>query len=425
MGIAEEWRKLQSVKRVVVKVGTSTLTYETGNLNLPRMEILVRQLVDLKNQGRDVILVTSAAVGAGMGRLNISERPAEISSRQALAAIGQGILMHIYEKFFSEYGVAVAQVLLTKDDLADRHRFLNARTTLRQIMTYGAVPIINENDTVAFDQIRVGDNDTLAAMVAGLVDADLLVLLSDVDGLYTGDPRKDANAQWIPVVEGITPEIEAIAGGEGSRLGSGGMATKIAAARISVTQGIPMVLTNGSRKDCMDFLSCDVPQEDPSAAAIPTAGTSAEGRSTAGMSGGRESADEKVVGGKAIGNGGNRPGCTLFLPKERSLGSRKGWLAFSTRPSGVVYVDAGAKTALLENGKSLLPSGVLDVEGGFIRGEVVEIRQGSSIIARGITNYSAEDMAMIKGKHSSEIEGILGPGMEQEVIHRDNLSAWV
>jgi len=384
MNIAEEWKKLQKAPRVVVKVGTSTLTYETGNLNLVRMEYLVRQLVDLKNQGRDLILVTSAAVGAGMGRLNIKERPKEIAAKQALAAIGQGILMHTYEKFFGEFGIAVAQVLLTKDDLADRQRYLNARTTLRTIMDYGAVPIINENDTVAFDQIKVGDNDTLAAMVAGLTDADLLVLLSDIDGLFTKDPRKDPDAELIPLVEDITPEIEAVAGGEGSRFASGGMTTKIAAARIAVTQGIPMVLANGSHRDCLGFLSCE---------------ENGEG-------------EENLFRG------------TLFLPKAHSLGSRKGWLAFSTRPAGTVFIDEGAAKALLEKGRSLLASGILSVEGNFQRGEVVEIRQKTKTVARGITNYGAADLTLIKGRHSSEIEAILGPGQEQEVSHRDNLSPW-
>jgi glutamate 5-kinase len=319
-----------------------------------------------------------------MGRLNIQERPKEMAAKQALAAIGQGILMHIYEKYFGEFGIAVAQVLLTKDDVAHRQRYLNARNTLRQISEYGAVPIINENDTVAFDQLKVGDNDTLAAMVAGLVDADLLVLLSDVDGLYSGDPRKYPAAKMIPVVEEITPEIEALAGGEGSKLGSGGMVTKIAAARIAVTQGIPMVLTNGAHRNCLQFLN------DGEMEGIP---------------------DHHANG-------------TLFVPKAHFLGSRKGWLAFSTRTAGAIMVDEGASKALLENGRSLLPSGILGTEGDFSRGEVVEIRYGAGVIARGIANFSAGELAQIKGRHSSEIEGILGPGHDQEAVHRDNLSPW-
>ncbi len=417
MEIKAGWSKLHKAKRIVVKVGTSTLTHQTGNLNLMQMELLVRQLADLKNQGRDVILVTSAAVGAGMGRLNIQEKPKEISAKQALAAIGQGILMHIYEKLFGEYGIAVAQVLLTKDDVAHRQRYLNARTTLRQIMEYGAIPVINENDTVAFDQIKVGDNDTLAAMVAGLTDADLLVLLSDIDGLYTSDPRKDPEASLIPLVEEITPEVEALAGGEGSKFGSGGMQTKIAAARIAVMQGIPMVLTNGSRRDCLQFLNESRDQ-------------AAEGQAMAVNEGPTVEHATGVNEGSAVGHAtGVNQGLTvyqgtLFLPKAHPLGSRKGWLAFSTRTAGGIIVDEGAAAALQERGKSLLASGVLQVQGSFERGQVVEISFASRTIARGIVNYSSKELESIRGRHSSEIEGLLGPGHEPEVIHRDNLSLW-
>jgi len=376
------WNELKKAKRIVVKVGTSSLTYPTGNLNLVSLEQLTRQLVAIKNQGREVLLVTSAAVGAGMGRINIKDKPEKISDRQALAAIGQGILMHIYEKFFNEYGVVVAQVLLTKDDLADRQRYLNARNTMRKILEYSAVPVINENDTVAFDQIKFGDNDTLSAMVAGLVDADLLVLLSDIDGLYTNDPNKDAGAKLIPIVEDITPEIESLAGGEGSALGSGGMKTKIAAARIAVSQGIPMVLANGSHQDSLRFLSiCE------------------------------NSLEQDI---RSFG--------TLFLPKLNSMGSRKGWLAFSTRPAGTVIVDEGASKAIADKDKSLLPSGVLSVENDFQRGEVVDVKYQSGVIARGIVNYSSGDITKIMGKHSSEIDSILGFGYDREIIHKDNLS---
>ena len=373
------WQMPDKAKRIVVKVGTSTLTHENGNLHLMRMAHLVQQIADVKNQGREIILVTSGAVGAGMGRLGIRQRPKEISAKQALAAVGQGILMQTYEKHFGEYGIVVAQVLLTKDDVASRQRYLNARNTLRQILAFGALPIINENDTVTFDEIKVGDNDTLAAMVAGLADADLLVLLSDIDGLYTADPRKDAQAQRIPIVEEITPSVEALAGGTGSALGSGGMQTKIAAARIAVNQGIPMVLTNGSQKNCLAFL--------------------------------QETAEESCPG-------------TLFLPKAHPLGSRKGWLAFSTRASGRLLVDAGAAQALCLGGKSLLPSGVTGAEGEFARGEVLEVVAAGKVIARGISNYGKEELLQILGKHSREIERILGPGQDEEVIHRDNLSLW-
>ncbi|MDR2600467.1 MAG: glutamate 5-kinase, partial [Oscillospiraceae bacterium] len=206
---------------------------------------------------KDVLLVTSAAVGAGMGCLNIKEKPESISERQALAAIGQGRLMHLYEKLFAEHGTVVAQVLLTKDDLEENERCFNAKTTIKQILAYNAVPIINENDTVSYEQIKFGDNDTLSAMVANLVEADLLILLSDIDGLYSKDPRKDDKAVLIPIVEEITQEIEDMTGGAGSELGSGGMTTKIAAAKIAMSSNIPMILTNGSPRECLTFLKPD------------------------------------------------------------------------------------------------------------------------------------------------------------------------
>ncbi|MDR1192684.1 MAG: glutamate 5-kinase [Peptococcaceae bacterium] len=376
MAIVGEWEKLTEAKRIVVKVGTSTLTDDTGSPHLGRMANLVRQMANLRQQGREIIFVTSGAVGAGMGRLGIREKPREISARQALAAIGQGLLMQTYERLFGEYGLAAAQVLLTRDDVAHRQRYLNARTTLRQILCYGAVPIINENDTVTFDEIQLGDNDTLAALTAGLTDADLLVLLSDIDGLYTQDPRKDPAAGLIPLVGEITPAIEALAGDPGGRFGSGGMRTKIAAARIAVSQGIPMVLANGSHPDCLGFLAA-------ASASLPRG--------------------------------------TLFLPTAHPLGSRKGWLAFSARGAGKLTVDDGAAAALLEKGKSLLPSGIAGTAGGFERGDVLEIESRGQIIARGITNYSERELLLSIGRHSGEIEGILGPGRENEVIHRDNL----
>ncbi|MEA4891250.1 MAG: glutamate 5-kinase [Peptococcaceae bacterium] len=468
----QEWGKLKEASRIVIKVGTSTLTHQTGNLNLMRMESLVRQLADLKNQGRQVLLVTSAAIGAGMGRLNIGEKPPEIAKRQALAAVGQGILMQTYEKLFSEYGVAVAQVLLTKDDVADRRRYLNARSTLWQIMEYGAVPVINENDTVTFDEIKVGDNDTLAAMVAGLVDADLLVLLSDIDGLYTADPRKDETARLIPMVEEITPAVEALAGDPGSKFGSGGMATKIAAARIAVTQGIPMALVNGSRKNCLQFLNgaeLSLPEIKGHSPAEPSglekAGMAPAGKLPEITMGLAESAASNLPPAMRAGLSGaeNPPKTTekpplaaensplpadvppeanatvrispilsnaawawgtLFLPKAHPLGSRKGWLAFSTRCAGSLQVDLGAAQAILERGKSLLPSGITGVLGEFGRGSVLEVTFEGRIIARGISNYDSEDLIRIIGKKSREIDGILGPGHEQEAIHRDNLSLW-
>lgn len=365
---------LTRAHRLVVKVGTSTLTHATGKLNLFQLEQLVRQIADLKHQGREVILVTSGAVGAGMGRMGLTERPRTMPEKQAMAAIGQGLLMHMYEKIFSEYGQVVAQVLLTKDDITNRERYLNGRNTLLALLQLGVVPIINENDTVVYEQIKFGDNDTLAALVAGLIDAELLILLSDIDGLYTANPRIDTNAQLVPLVEEITPEIEMLAGEPGSKLGSGGMLTKIQAAKIACNSGIPMVLANGSR--------------------------------------------ENVLRDTVLGV---NPG-TLFVPKEHRMKSRKGWIAYGSKTSGTIQVDAGAEKALIDNGRSLLPSGISGVDGEFNRGSVVKVSGKNGEIARGIVNYSSEEINRIKGCQSKDISEKLGYKDYEEVIHRDNLS---
>lgn len=365
---------LVKANRLVIKVGTSTLTHNTGKLNLFRLEVLVREIVDLKNQGREVILVTSGAVGAGMGKMGLTERPKTMPEKQALAAIGQGLLLHMYEKIFSEYGQVVSQVLLTKDDITHRLRYLNSRNTLLTLLRMGAVPIINENDTVVFEQIKFGDNDTLAALVAGLVDADLLILLSDIEGLYTANPRVDNNARLIRLVEEITPQIEKLAGEPGSKLGSGGMITKIEAAKIACNSGIPMVLANGSRSNVL----------------------------------------REIVNGAEVG--------TVFLPKDHRLKTRKGWIAYGSKALGTITVDPGAERALINNGKSLLPSGISDVKGEFNRGSVVKICGEKGEIARGIVNYSSEEIAKIKGCQSKDIADILGHKDYEEVIHRDNLS---
>ncbi|MGI6606780.1 MAG: glutamate 5-kinase [Peptococcia bacterium] len=361
-------------KRIVVKVGTSTLTYATGKLNLDQLERLVRELADLRHRDIEVILVSSGAVGAGIGKLGLRSKPKSIPEKQALAAIGQGILMQMYEKFFAEYGEIVAQVLLTREDITQRGRYLNARNTLLALLRLGVVPIINENDTVAYEEIKFGDNDTLAALVAGLVDADLLVLLSDIDGLYTADPRQDSSAQLIKTVEELTPEIVALAGKSGSKLGSGGMITKIQAARIVSTSGISMIVANGSQKGVL----------------------------------------KEIVMGE-------NPG-TLFLPCDQRLNSRKAWIGYASKTSGAVTVDEGAEKALLEKGKSLLPSGVTAVEGDFERGCVISIMGEAGEIARGIVNYSSVEIKQIMGCQSKEIARILGQKDFDEVIHRDNLT---
>jgi glutamate 5-kinase len=360
-------------KRLVVKVGTSTVTHPTGKLNLGGLEQVVRQVADAANAGCEVALVSSGAVGAGLGRLGWTRRPATIPEKQAVAAVGQSLLMQLYEKLFAEYGLTIAQVLLTREDVADRRRYLNARTTLLTLLAYGVVPIINENDTVAVEELHFGDNDTLSALVASLISADLLVILSDIDGLFTADPRKDPAATLVPRVEEVTPEVEALAGGAGTARGTGGMQTKLAAAKIAQNSGVNLVIANATR---------------PAVLADALA--------------------ERPVG--------------TWFPARGRLGSRKQWIAFNVPPTGRLVVDAGARRALAERGKSLLPSGVLSVEGEFEAGDAVAILdpEGGEF-ARGLTNYSAADLRRLLGLRTPEIAEVLGERLYEEAVHRDNL----
>lgn len=374
MSKREPHDQVKNVTRLVVKVGSSSLTHQTGKLNLAQLERIVREIADLVNQGKEVVLVTSGAIGAGMGRMGLNGKPKTMPEKQAAAAVGQGLLLHMYEKFFSEYGYTVGQVLLTREDVADRRRYLNARNTLNALLSYSVIPIVNENDTVGVEEIRLGDNDTLAALVAGLVDAELLVLLSDIDGLFTGNPRLSSDAVLIPMVDEITPEIERLAGGVGSILGTGGMGTKIHAARITMNSGIPMVIANG----------------------------------------GQEGAVRRLLAGEVMG--------TIFLPKETRLHARQRWIAFVSDVQGAIRVDDGATAALLQAGKSLLPIGVVQVEGRFEPGNVVSVlNTAGDEIARGIVNYSAEEVRLIRGRKTDEIAEILGCKDYDEVIHRNNL----
>ncbi len=365
---------LKQVQRLVVKVGTSTLTHKTGKLNLERMERLVRELVDQVNCGRQVVLVTSGAVGAGMGRLGLSEKPRTLPEKQAVAAVGQGLLMHMYEKFFSEHGLLVAQVLLTRDDLADRQRYLNSRHTLATLLRFSVVPVVNENDTVAVDEIRFGDNDTLSALVAGLVDADILMLLTDTDGLFTANPREHEDACLLSCVTDITPAVEALAGGCGSTWSSGGMTTKIQAARLATSFGIPVVIASGLER----------------------------GRIAA------------ILRGDKVG--------TVFLPRDHRAHTRKRWLAYAPAAAGQIQVDAGAVAAICQEGKSLLPGGVTAVEGEFDRGALVSIVDpGGKEVARGLVNYPAAAIGRIQGRKTKEIVAILGYKDYDEIVHRDNM----
>ncbi|NLZ38636.1 MAG: glutamate 5-kinase [Firmicutes bacterium] len=358
---------------VVVKVGSRTLTHASGKINLRMMEKLVRELADLKNQGYQVILVTSGAVAAGIGRLGLESKPQTIPEKQAVAAVGQGLLIQMYEKLFSEYGLVIAQVLLTRDDFNDRKRYLNSRNTLQALLEYGAIPVINENDTVAVEEIEFGDNDTLSALVASLLDADLLVLLTDIGGLYTANPKLDPQAQLIGKVEQITPEIKKLAGGSDEMLATGGMITKLMAAEIAVNSGVPMIIADGKEPHVL----------------------------------------QRLLEGENIG--------TYFCAREKSLESRKRWIAYGQIPHGKLIIDEGAAHAVLYEGKSLLPSGILAVYGSFEQGETVAIEdQEGKEIARGLVNYNSRELRQIKGLHTEEAAGLLQRACG-EAVHRNNM----
>ena len=373
MNIRAEFKQ---VKRVVVKVGTSTLTHANGQMNLERMERLVRELADLHNRDIEVVLVSSGAIGTGANRMGLKKIPKTLPEKQALAAIGQGRLLHMYEKFFADYGKTVAQVLLTREDLDERIRYLNATNTLLAILNMHVIPIINENDTVVVEEIRIGDNDTLSTMVAGIVNADLLIILSDVDGFYDCDPRINKAAHLQSEVYEVTEEMETNAVSRGTTFASGGMLTKLKSARICMAAGIPMVIANSAEENVI----------------------------------------RRIFAGEELG--------TVFLPREERMPSRKKWLAFGSVIHGQLQVDHGAEMALLNRGKSLLASGVMVVEGDFDRGTVIGVMNVTGEeIARGLTNHSSSEIRQIAGHKSGEIEKILGAKDYDEVIHRDNL--WV
>ena len=365
---------LTQAKRIVVKVGTSSLTHSTGKLNLPRIQKLVDELAVLGKQGKEMILVTSGAVGAGMEMLGLTEKPKTIPEKQAAAAVGQGILMHTYEKFFSEHGQIVAQVLLTREDSVKRTRYTNSRNTLLTLLKMGVIPIINENDAVAIEELKIGDNDTLSAMVASIVDADVLIILSDVEGVYTDNPQTNPEAKLIGEIADITPEMEALAGGPGTQRGTGGMYTKIQAGKIAVNSGVSMVIASGLRDGVLG----------------------------------------DVIAGGQVG--------TIFLSKENRLQVRKRWLAFGARTQGVITVDKGCEKAILSGGSSLLAAGITAVKGEFEQGNTISVitLEGREI-ARGIANYNGEETAKIMGVHTNELTKILGSKPYDEVIHRDNM----
>ena len=365
---------LKEAKRIVVKVGTSTITYPTGKMNLGRMEKLVRELTDLANQGREIVLVTSGAIAVGMDRMGKKKRPRSIPQRQALAAVGQGALMHAYGSLFAAYGRMAGQVLLTKENSRRHHQYTNSRNALKAMLAMGVLPVVNENDAVAVDEVKIGDNDTLSATVATLVDADVLIILSDVDGLYTANPATDKKARLIPEVREITPDIEKLAGGAGSAAGTGGMRTKIEAAKIATRSGVTMVIASGEEDGVI----------------------------------------RTVLSGEAVG--------TLFPAREEHLKARKSWLAFGRNIAGDLVVDDGCAEAMLTGGKSLLAAGLVSVEGAFAAKSTVRVlTQEGCEIARGIVNYDAVSLRRIAGRHTDEIAAILAAPVFSEVIHRDNM----
>ena len=364
---------LTAARRVVVKVGSALLVdARTGRLNRAWLETLVEDLLRLRRRGQQVILVSSGAIALGRRHLDLADGPLRLEESQAAAAVGQIRLAHAYKELLEAHRVTVAQVLLTLEDSEQRTRYLNARATLEALLRLGAIPVINENDTVATAEIRYGDNDRLAARVAQMISADCLVLLSDIDGLYSADPHRDADAAFIARVPQITAEIEAMAGGSASNVGSGGMATKIAAARIAVGAGCHMCVAAGSHKHPL----------------------------------------------KRIEAGAR---CTWFLPASTPVAARKQWIAGALRPAGAVHIDAGALRAL-SSGKSLLPAGVTGATGRFESGDTVSVLGADGVeVARGIVGYADVDTAKIMGRRSADIEQLLGFRGREELIHRDDL----
>lgn len=367
-------KTLVHAKKILIKVGSAVLTGAEG-LDLKIIDSLVAEMSELVHHGYSVILVTSGAIASGKHRLNITGRLKSIPEKQAAAAIGQGRLMRIYSKSFEKNGLYVAQILLTLSDLTDRQRFLNIRNTLSTLMEWKVTPIINENDSVAVDEIKFGDNDNLAAMIANIVEADLFINLTTTAGLYDSNPAEFKKAKLIRLVSEFTDEIEAIATSETSSVGTGGMKSKVLAAKKVTAIGIPCIIAPGKKKNVLT----------------------------------------DILAGKEIG--------TLFLPMADRLNSKKYWIAFTLHSRGKLVIDDGARKALLEKGKSLLPSGITDVEGDFVVGDPVSCvdREGTAI-AKGLVNFNSDEIRKIMGLKTTRIVQVLGHKDYDEVIHRDNLA---
>ncbi|MDO8847816.1 MAG: glutamate 5-kinase [Coriobacteriia bacterium] len=361
-------------RTVVIKVGSSTVTGADGRIDRGYLALLAEQVSRLRSAGDRVVVVTSGAIAAGLEALEIATRPTDMPTLQAAAAIGQVRLLDAYRDAFNTQGAKVGQVLVTRHDVGHRQQYVNACHTLERLLDLGVVPIVNENDTTAVEEIRFGDNDYLAALVGMMVHADVVVLLTDIEGLYTADPRSDAGAQLVEVVDAVTDEHLAAAGGAGSAVGSGGMSTKLEAARALIKAGIPMVVCEGHRPN--------------------------------------------VIVDAAQG----RPVGTLFAGGDAAVKGKKLWLAYAGHPKGSVTIDDGARVALCLGGKSLLPAGVLDVTGSFVVGDPISVEdRNGNVVARGVAGMSAEDLQKVRGLKTSEIARVLVAWNGSEVIHRDHL----
>jgi glutamate 5-kinase len=360
-------------ERIVVKIGSGVLTADRG-LHVLALERIVSDLTALREKGKECIIVSSGAIAAGLPRMGIADRPGAISMLQAAASVGQTSLMRAYERAFDRYGIVVGQILLTHEDLKNRHRFINARNTILALIDQGIIPTINENDTVAVSEIRLGDNDYLASQAINLAGADLLILLTDTDGFFDRDPRHHPDASLISVVHNIKDEIKHLAADTSTAIGRGGMKTKVEAADMATAIGIPAIIANGLAEGI-----------------IPD-----------------------IFAGKDVG--------TLFLPREEGMNSRKHWIAYTLRAKGSLTVDQGAADAISGGGKSLLPKGIVSISGSFSPGDLLSIvnPQGREF-ARGLVNYDSREISRIKGLNSREIESTLGYKYSDEIIHRDNL----
>jgi glutamate 5-kinase len=366
---------MSNFQTIVVKIGTSSLTQPTGQIAIATIASLVETLSYLRSQGHRVVLVSSGAVGIGCARLNLAERPRKMALKQAVAAVGQGRLMRIYDDLFSNLQQAIAQVLLTRRELVERNTYVNVSNTFRELLDLGVIPIVNENDTVAVDELKFGDNDTLSALVASLVQADWLFLLTDVDRMYSADPKTVPHAQPIKLVSSDEfSQLQVEAGASGSQWGTGGMATKLAAARIATSTGVRTVITQG--KEPQNIL--------------------------------------EILQGKDLG--------TQFEPQPQTDNARKRWISYGLIPMGKLYLDSGAVKAIISQGKSLLPAGIVAAEGEFSASDAVLLCNQEGVeLGRGLVNYNKNEIEQIKGHHSMKIATILGYDSVDTVVHRNNL----